>query len=199
MRSWSPVPSVSKFGGDGARVAHAAPDGPRTVSAPVSIRAGSADDLPILEAMLFEAFHWNPDAARPERASFQGDAEFAKLLRDWGTRDGDTAVIAETRGGPVGAAWYRFWTRDDHSYGFVDARVPEVGMGVDGGHRSRGVGRALLAALLSAARSARVPALSLSVDPANFALRLYESAGFRRVGGSGTSLTLLRELGDHSW
>jgi hypothetical protein len=40
----------------------------------------------------------------------------------------------------------------------------------------------------------RFPALSLSVDPANFALNLYQSVGFRRIGESGTSLTLVLDL-----
>ncbi|HIF94196.1 MAG TPA: hypothetical protein EYQ60_13910 [Myxococcales bacterium] len=53
------------------------------------------------------------------------------------------------------------------------------------------MGRALLSSLISKAESAQVPALSLSVSPANFALALYESAGFRKVGESGTSATLL--------
>ena len=78
--------------------------------------------------------------------------------------------------------------------GFVDADIPELGMGVRIGYRSRGVGRALLRALIAAAKRAGTGALSLSVDPANFARSLYESEGFRKVGEVETSWTMLMYL-----
>ncbi len=158
------------------------------------IRPGFRDDRATLEAMLFEAFHWDPVVRRPEPSVFAERPEFSKLLAGWGESEGDTAMIAESGGQAIGAAWYRLWSTEVHSYGFVDPSIPEVGMGVVADHRSKGVGRALLESLIGAAESARVPALSLSVDPANFALQLYESLGFRRIGESGTSLTLLLEL-----
>ena len=44
--------------------------------------------------------------------------------------------------------------------------------------------------LIAAAREEEIRALSLSVDPANFAHQLYESEGFVKVGESGTSWTM---------
>jgi ribosomal protein S18 acetylase RimI-like enzyme len=157
------------------------------------IRPGGADDLGFLERMLFEAFFWDPAAERPPLAAFRETAEFAKLLAGWGRR-GDRAVVAERHGAPLGAAWFRLWTPELHSYGFVDARTPELGIAVAPAHRARGFGRALLDGLVEVARADGHPALSLSVAPANPARRLYESLGFRRVGESGTSWTLLRPL-----
>jgi ribosomal protein S18 acetylase RimI-like enzyme len=155
----------------------------------VKIRAATAADLPFLERMLFEAFFWDPSQYRPEFEIFKQDPEFGKLLEDWG-RVGDRAVLAETAGIPVGAAWYRYWTPERHSYGYVDAGTPEVAIGVHPDHRSRGVGHKILQALIETAWSEGVPALSLSVAPDNFALKLYEGAGFTKVGESGTSWTL---------
>src|SRR5262245_31808157 len=140
--------------------------------------------------MLFEAFFWDPRAERPAFDAFRRDPEFVKLLAGWG-RAGDCALIAEETGEPIGAAWYRLWTPELHSYGFVDAATPELAIGVAPAHRSRRAGRALLAALVAEARRAGHPALSLSVSPENFARRLYESAGFAKVGEAGTSWTLV--------
>jgi ribosomal protein S18 acetylase RimI-like enzyme len=159
----------------------------------VEIRAGDAASLPFLERMLFEAFFWEPRSERPGFETFRADPEFTKLLTGWGRR-GDLALIAEEAGIPVGAAWCRLWTPELHSYGFVDADTPELAIGVAASHRSRRVGRALLDALIAAARREGHPALSLSVSHDNFARRLYESAGFVKVGESGTSWTLLRSL-----
>ncbi|MFQ5630191.1 MAG: GNAT family N-acetyltransferase [bacterium] len=159
----------------------------------MKIRTGKPQDLPFLEQMLFEAFFWHPDQERPVVQEFMQRPEFKKLLMNWG-RNGDRAIIAEEKEIPVGAAWYRLWTEKDHSYGFVDADTPELGIGVLASHRSKDMGRALLRALIRGAREDEFRTLSLSVDPGNFALQLYESEGFVKVGESGTSWTMLLRL-----
>ena len=159
----------------------------------VRLRPGAVTDLDFLEEMLFDAFFWDTFATRPLFASFRDTPEFSKLLAGW-ERRGDRAIIAEESGKRIGAAWFRLWTPELHSYGFVDAATPEVAMAVRQDYRSKGVGRRLLDALVERACADAVPALSLSVSPLNFARQLYESAGFRKVGESGTSWTLLLSL-----
>jgi GNAT superfamily N-acetyltransferase len=156
----------------------------------VEIRAAVVADLPFLERMLFEAFFWDPRAVRPPFVELRREPEFVKLLGGWGRR-GDRALIADDGGAPIGAAWYRLWTPELHSYGFVDAATPELAIGVAPEHRSKRAGRRLLDALIAEARREGHPALSLSVSPDNFARRLYESAGFAKVGVSGTSWTMV--------
>jgi GNAT superfamily N-acetyltransferase len=159
----------------------------------VQLRPSDATDLDFLKDMLFEAFFWDPEAKRPSFASFCGDAEFTKLLAGWG-RAGDRGVIAEEHGVQRGGAWFRLWTAESHSYGFVDARTPEIALAVRPDYRSRGLGRQLLRALVEQARANGYHSLSLSVSPKNSALRLYESAGFCKVAESGTSWTLMLSL-----
>lgn len=159
----------------------------------MQLRPGSAKDLEFLEEMLFEAFFWDTSIRRPLFASFRGDPEFSKLLAGWGRR-GDRAIIAEESGRRIGAAWFRLWTPDLHSYGFVDDMTPEIAMAVRQDDRSAGFGRNLLDALVNMARTDSFTALSLSVSPLNAACRFYESMGFRKVGESGTSWTLLLSL-----
>ena len=160
----------------------------------MQIRACDPSDRTFLEEMLFEAFFWNDAAVRPPLERFRHQAEFARILAGWG-RYGDRALVATTGDGErLGAAWFRLWTTEDHSYGFVQPDVPELGIGVAAQHRSRGIGRALLRALMETARGDGFSALSLSVSPQNPAIRLYESEGFLRIGESGTSWTLLADL-----
>lgn len=154
-------------------------------------RSATSDYLSFLGEMLYEAFFWQPGAECPPYGQFCKNPEFIKLLDGWG-RTGDYAVIAECDGAPTGAAWYRLWTPEVHSYGYVDAATPELGIGVAAKHRSKGVGRRLLSLLIQHAHAEGYPALSLSVDPRNPALSLYQSMGFIKVGECGTSWTMLR-------
>jgi ribosomal protein S18 acetylase RimI-like enzyme len=155
----------------------------------LQIRSATTNDVDFLETMLFEAFFWDPNVARPAFDDFRKRPEFTVLLAGWG-RHGDRGLIAEDRGRLIGAGWFRLWTPECHSYGFVDAATPELALAVSRSDRGRGVGRALLRELMASAREAKCPALSLSVSPFNPALSLYESVGFTKVGESGTSWTL---------
>ena len=164
------------------------------MSAQATFRPATRDDLPLLEAMLDEAFHWDPGQPRRAFEVLRADPEFRKLLAEWGARRGDAGVVAAIGERAVGAAWYRLWTDDTHSYGYVDARTPELAIAVAEHHRGGGIGARLLAELVQTARAEGHPGLCLSVDPQNPARRLYERAGFRKVGESGTSWTLLLRL-----
>ena len=160
----------------------------------LEIRKSTDEDLPFLEAMLVEAFFWDDSVPRPSLADNRANPEFSKLLGGWG-RSGDCAIVAQDDRAPVGAAWFRLWTFEAHSYGFVDPVTPELGIAVARAHRSRGVGRSLLRALIAAARAEGYLALSLSVNPSNPARRLYDSEGFEKIGEVDTSWTMRLILG----
>lgn len=159
------------------------------------IRLAGPSDLPLLREMLFEAAFWRAGASRPVLSEGLARPDLAPLLDAWG-RPGDTAVVAEApnREG-VGAAWFRFWTAESHSYGFVAPAVPELGIAVRSALRGRGLGSRLLRALLAQAARAGIRQLSLSVEIDNPALRLYERNGFRRVGRVGGAWTLVTDVG----
>lgn len=156
----------------------------------MAIRSGEASDLAFLEEMLFEAFFWDVAAPRPSLAFVREQPEFARVLAGWG-RAGDRSIVAEENGARLGAAWFRLWTPEVHSYGFVEVGIPELGIAVAPVYRSRGIGRMLLQGLIKVARGDGFGGLSLSVNPANRARSLYESVGFLKVGESGTSWMLL--------
>jgi len=94
-----------------------------------------------------------------------GRPEVAHYVRGW-PRVGDLGVVAED-GPPVGAAWLRLLPEHDRGYGFVDAKTPELSIGVVPTHRGRGIGSLLLEALVGSACEQRHEALSLSVEPDN--------------------------------
>lgn len=141
--------------------------------------------------MLFEAAHWRPSEARPSLEQSLARPDLAKLLQDWSSRPGDVGVVARLGGADVGAAWYRFWSDDDHSYGYVGNHVPELAIAVVPEQRGRGIGSALLEQLLEQARQRGVERFSLSVERDNPAQRLYRRFGFERVGENGNAWTMM--------
>lgn len=157
------------------------------------VRTARAEDEPFLWRMLATTAKL-PPAEPPPVEQVESDPGIAPYLAGWG-RAGDAGVVAEIEGAPVGAAWFRRFAADHPGYGFVDGQIPEISIGVEGAWRGRGVGRALLEALIDRARADQHEALSLSVDAGNApALALYRSMGFVESGGNAENPTMLLRL-----
>ncbi len=142
--------------------------------------------------MLYESI-FVPPGSSPWPRKILDDPQIAHYLANWG-RAGDYAVVATREGLPVGATWYRLMSLDDPGFGFVAADVPELGIALRPMARDQGIGTALLLNVIGHARDAGYRALSLSVQPENPALRLYQRLGFVTVGSDGDALTMLRAL-----
>ena len=155
----------------------------------VVVRRGGAQDVRFLRDMLHHAYYWKERA--PEGT---GPGPVALYVKAWG-RPGYTAVIAIDGAFPVGAAWYRLFSRDRPGYGFVDEQTPELAIAVVPSARGKGIGSALLGALLGRARADGHRAISLAVDRNNAgAIGLYQRHGFERVREGDDSVTMLASL-----
>ncbi|MGN6742788.1 MAG: GNAT family N-acetyltransferase [Amnibacterium sp.] len=157
------------------------------------IRAAEQADAPFLADMLVEAFDWRGSHAR-SRVEWLADPSVHRYIRGW-RRPGDGGVVAvDAHGAPVGACWYRVLPKRDAGYGWVGPGVPELTLGVRPLHRAQGLGRRLLAAACEQAAAAGHQRISLSVERANFARRLYTSEGFVVVESGRDSDTMVRTL-----
>lgn len=151
----------------------------------------------MLTAALLEAVNWDGQV-RVTREQLFGNPHLAHYVTGWphltdfGTVATDDGAVGSGWGdGEVlGAAWCRLFYATDPGYGYLADDVPEVTIGVAPAHRGRGVGSALLAALIEQARVRGHHALSLSVEDGNRGRLLYERAGFTAVGRSGNSDTM---------
>jgi [ribosomal protein S18]-alanine N-acetyltransferase len=157
------------------------------------IRPGSRHDARFLRDMLHHAYYWRERTVPQD--PMEGSVQ--RYVMNWG-RPGDAAVIAlDDAGAAVGAAWYRLFKATAPGYGFVDEGTPELSIAVVPSRRGKGIGDELLSALLTQARRDGFTQVSLSVEPDNPALRLYERHGFHKVGESSGSATMVATLGSN--
>jgi len=149
--------------------------------------------------ILYEAAHvFEEEGVGP--AEMRSNPDLIRHVVGWG-RSGDLGVVAEIDGVDRGAAWLRLLVGVEREVAeYVDELTPELVIAVLPGHEGRGVGTALLAALLEAAEGL-YPAIMLTARTSNPAIRLYERLGFRvtrsmtnRVGTR--SVAMLLDLTD---
>jgi ribosomal protein S18 acetylase RimI-like enzyme len=159
----------------------------------VTLRPATEDDAEFLLEMLLEAANWDPARAPVTKQQLRLTPELAHYVEGWPRTD-DFGFVATTDGRRLGAAWCRQLTGTDPGYGYVADDVPEVSIAVVAPARGQGIGAQLLQAVADEARTRRTRALSLSVEKANPARRLYERAGFTVVNDQQTAVTMLLRL-----
>jgi GNAT superfamily N-acetyltransferase len=150
------------------------------------IRRGNRQDVRFLRDMLRHAFYWRSGGGVE-------DASLWRYVAGWGRR-GDGAVIALEGGFPVGAAWFRLFSRDEPGFGFVDEQTPEVSIAVVPSRRGHGIGSELLDALIGLAREQGYGGLSLSVANESPAMHVFEKQGFERLEQTDGSWTMRLNL-----
>jgi ribosomal protein S18 acetylase RimI-like enzyme len=157
------------------------------------LRQATDADLDVLADLLVVATNW--DGTRgTTRASIEADPKSWRYLDGW-KRPTDFGVVAQDGMRTIGAAWARFGTSKDAGYGYISDDIPEVTIAVSLEARGRGVGRAMLAALMHTAQDLGLPGLSLSVEDGNHGARsLYEKVGYLPAGRNGNADTLLLAL-----
>ena len=142
----------------------------------VSIRTMRREEYPLLRRYLYLAI-FVPEGATPPPEDTCDKPELQVYLKDFGESPHDRCLVAEEGGRVVGAVWTRIL--DD--YGHVDDETPSFAISLEAEARGRGIGTALMRAMLEALGAAGYRQASLAVQKANRALRLYKKVGFETV------------------
>ena len=149
-----------------------------------------ADDHEFLRHMLVAAAYWRESTIPQNTDEALSRPDLSFLLANWG-HSNDRAIVARTGSTKIGAAWFRTCVR---SYGYVDDKTPELGIGVNTGMRGLGVGTKLLTSLIEVARQDGIERLSLSVELDNPARELYQRSGFRDYHSDETAATMILDI-----
>lgn len=155
----------------------------------IVFREMRSEEYPMLEKFLYEAI-FIPDGVVPLPYDIIYLPELYMYIDGFGTKEGDTAVVAEANGTIVGAAWARI-IKD---YGHIDDETPSLSISLLPDFRGQGIGTQLWTTLLDRLRNKGYEQVSLSVQKANFATKLYFHSGFRAVKENEEDYVMVKRL-----
>lgn len=153
------------------------------------IRLLRKDEFGELDNFLYEAI-FVPEGVSPPTREILFQPELQVYVRDFGTRRGDVAFAAESGGKVVGAAWSRIM----NDYGHVNDDTPSLAISLYKEYRGIGIGTELMRALLGELKSVGFGQVSLSVQKANRAVRLYRKIGFVTIDENDEEYIMLCRL-----
>lgn len=153
------------------------------------IRPLRETEYELLNLFLYEAI-FVPAGMEPPPRSILRRPELQVYVSGFGAEPADTVWAAEEDGQVVGAAWARIMD----GYGQIDSQTPSLAVSLLPEYRSRGIGTALLTALVSAVKEKNFPQISLSVQKENRAYGLYRRAGFEVIRETEEEYIMVKDL-----
>ena len=145
----------------------------------------------LLKNFTYEAI-FIPEGVEPPEFSIIELPELSLDYDAFGSRADDFCLVAEDEGIVAGAAWIR--VMDD--YGHVDDRTPSLAISVLKEYRGKGIGTRILQALLESLKSKGYERVSLAVQKENYAVRMYEHAGFRTISENEEEYIMVCDLNE---
>ena len=139
------------------------------------IREIRKNEYPILSDFLYEAI-FIPEGMDKPLKSIIKQPELQAYIKDFGKAD-DWCLVVETKEQIVGAVWERIM----NDYGHIDDKTPSFAISLYEEYRNLGIGTALMGAMLQLLKVKGYKQTSLSVQKANYAVKMYRKAGFEVV------------------
>ncbi len=155
----------------------------------MKLRKLKADETDLLKDFLYEAI-FIPEGAEPPAREIIKKPELKIYYEDFGTGAADNCIVAEEGGRVIGAVWTRIM--DD--YGHVDDETPSFAISLYREYRGNGIGARLMQGMLELLKSQGYRKASLSVQKANYAVRMYEKVGFKTIDENDEEYIMVCEL-----
>ena len=153
------------------------------------IRTIRPEELSLLNDFLYEAIFIPEGVAAPPRSIVEQE-DLKVYIRDFGRQPDDHCLVAEVDGRIVGAVWVRVM----NDYGHIDDKTPSLAISLYKDYRNQGIGTELLQRMLDLLRDKGYRQVSLSVQKANYALRMYRKAGFEVIADRGDEVLMVCRL-----
>mgnify|MGYP000721031790 CR=1 FL=1 len=145
------------------------------------IRTISEGEESLLQDFLYQAV-FVPEGVPAPPKSIISQPELQIYITGFGTKKDDIGLVAEVNKKAVGAVWVRIM----NDYGHIDDKTPSLAISLYKKYRGQGIGSSLIKEMLSLLQVHGYKHVSLSVQKANYAAKLYQKIGFR----------IIKEIGD---
>lgn len=153
------------------------------------IREIRSEEISVLDDFLYEAI-FIPKGVEPPPRSIIEQEDLQVYVRGFGEEPHDHCLVVEVDGKIVGAVWVRIM----NDYGHVDDQTPSLAISLYPEYRGQGIGTQLLNQMLDMLRRKGYTQVSLSVQKENYALRMYQKAGFETVEERGEEVLMVLSL-----
>ncbi len=153
------------------------------------IRPLSPAEYPLLEDFLYQAI-FVPEGQKPPEREILRKAELQVYIKDFGKSSHDRALLGLADGRPAGLCWVRIM----EDYGHVDDHTPSFAISLLPEYRGRGLGTALMEAMLALLRKNGYKRASLAVQKQNYAVRMYQKVGFHIIDENEEEYIMVHDL-----
>ncbi|MCR4838431.1 MAG: GNAT family N-acetyltransferase [Eubacterium sp.] len=133
-------------------------------------------EIKLLQDFLYEAI-FIPEGAEPPAREIIYLPELKIYYENFGTGKADYCIVADDGSRVIGAVW----TRIMNDYGHVDDDTPSFAISLYKEYRGQGIGTRMMNEMLALLKEKGYKQASLAVQKANYAVRMYEKAGFKTV------------------
>ena len=154
-----------------------------------TIRKMQAQEYPLLEDFLYEAI-FIPEGVQAPSKSIIHEPLLWRTIDGFGMLKDDCCLVADVGGKPVGAVWIRVADQ----YGYLDDDTPSFSISLYPEYRNKGIGTAMMRAMLGYLVNSGYKRASLSVQKENYAVRMYKSVGFKIVDEDEQEFIMIHNL-----
>ena len=138
-----------------------------------TIREIRTSEYALLDEFLYNAI-FIPQGVEPPPKNIIERDELQVYVKDFGKLKDDIALVAEIDGKVVGAVWARIM----NDYGHIDDDTPSLAISLFKEYRGYGIGTDLMKNILLLLKQRGYNRVSLAVQKANYAVKMYKKVGF---------------------
>ncbi|MFV0538907.1 MAG: GNAT family N-acetyltransferase [Dysgonomonas sp.] len=159
----------------------------------IAIRKIKDEEINILKDMLYEAIYQAEDKPLIPKDIIE-NPEINVYIENFGKKQDDHCLIAETDGKIVGAVWVRILADEIKGFGNIDNQTPEFAISLFKEYRNRGYGTMLMKEMIGHLKNKGYNQASLSVNRDNYAVHMYQKLGFSIIKENKDDFLMLLDL-----
>lgn len=154
-----------------------------------NIRPLREEETHLLRDFLYEAIYI-PEGMEPPIKEVIDIPELKIYIEDFGKSKDDYCLVAETDNKVIGAVWARIM----NDYGHIDNNTPSLSISLYREYRNKGIGTELMKEMLKLLRDKGYHQVSLSVQKANYATKMYLKLGFKIIRETDEEFIMVKNM-----